>query len=287
MYVWNTGNPLVPEERKLAYISPDLIASFVSENFTPDRIVLSASNVEHGALVEMAAANLGDLMGESGLLPEATYTGGSRKISADGPAHVAIGFKGVSWHDNDMVPVCVLHTLLGGGGSFSSGGPGKGMYTRLYSEIMNRHGWVSSAMAFNHCYSDTGLFGIQGSCDDPAHLNNLVEVIGLQVGKMAGPLSAGELDRAKAMTKSSLMMNLESRAIVSEDIGRQVLTYGKYAGGEELSKKIDEVTEDDIRRVAAKILDSSPAVVTYGEEYATHEYAAIESSIKKQAQISS
>ena len=30
---------------------------------------------------------------------------------------------------------CVLNTLMGGGGSFSAGGPGKGMYTRLYLQV--------------------------------------------------------------------------------------------------------------------------------------------------------
>ncbi len=133
-------------------------------------------------------------------------------MPADGPAHIAIGFQGVSWQDEDLVPACVLHTLLGGGGSFSSGGPGKGMYTRLYSEILNRHGWVSSAMAFNHCYADTGIFGIHASCDDPANLNNLIEVVSAQMGKLMEPLAPGELARAKAMTKSSLIMNLESVA---------------------------------------------------------------------------
>lgn len=268
-------------------MNPQVVANFVSDNFTPDRLVLSASNVDHSALVDAAQESLGDLIGESAAdLQQAAYTGGSKKISSDGPAHVAIGFKGVSWHDEELVPACVLHTLLGGGGSFSSGGPGKGMYTRLYSEILNRHGWVSSATAFNHCYSDSGLFGIQGSCDDPALLNNLVEVIGIQIGKMAGPLSRDELERAKAMTKSSLVMNLESRAIVCEDLGRQILSSGKYAGPEELIKKIESVDEGDLRRVAAKILDSSPTIVTYGEEYATHGYSVIESSIKRQAQIS-
>jgi len=27
---------------------------------------------------------------------------------------------------------------MGGGGSFSAGGPGKGMYTRLYTHVLNR-----------------------------------------------------------------------------------------------------------------------------------------------------
>lgn len=280
------GLPLVCEERKLAQMNPRLIADFVSDNFTPDRIVLSVANVDHALLVDAAQASLGSLTGESADSIDAPrYTGGSSTIAADGAAHVAIGFKGVSWQDDDLVPVCVLHTLLGGGGSFSSGGPGKGMYTRLYSEILNKHGWVSSAMAFNHCYSDAGVFGIHASCDDPGHLRNLVEVIGVQVGKLSGPLLGGELDRAKAMTTSSLIMNLESRAVVCEDLGRQMLSSGRYAGPAELVKKIGAVTEDDIRRVASKMLSSAPAVVTYGEEYATYEYSAIESSIKRQAQI--
>lgn len=39
-----------------------------------------------------------------------------------------------------------------------------------------------------------------------------------------------ELERAKAAAVSSVLMNLESRAVVAEDIGRQVLTYGHRCG---------------------------------------------------------
>jgi processing peptidase subunit alpha len=35
-----------------------------------------------------------------------------------------------------------------------------------------------------------------------------------------------ELARAKNSTISAVLMNLESRVIVAEDIGRQILTYG-------------------------------------------------------------
>jgi len=40
---------------------------------------------------------------------------------------------------NDFVPSCVLNLMMGGGGSFSAGGPGKGMYTRLYRNVLNRY----------------------------------------------------------------------------------------------------------------------------------------------------
>ena len=35
-----------------------------------------------------------------------------------------------------------------------------------------------------------------------------------------------ELERAKLAAMSSVYMNLESRAVVAEDIGRQILTFG-------------------------------------------------------------
>ncbi len=34
--------------------------------------------------------------------------------------------------------------MMGGGGSFSAGGPGKGMFTRLYLNVLNRCGVVYS-----------------------------------------------------------------------------------------------------------------------------------------------
>lgn len=277
------GLPLVAEARKLDQLTPASVAEFMKETMTPSRIVIAAANLPHDELVALAEANLGSLHADAAASSaQATYTGGSIRVAGDGPGHVAIGFNGVSWSDDDLIPVCVLHTLLGGGGSFSSGGPGKGMYTRLFSDILNRHGWVSSAVAFNHCYGDSGVFGIHASCTDPANLNSLIEIVGTQVGKMSGPLAADELPRAKSMTKSSLLMNLESRAVVCEDIGRQILGSGKYVGAADLSAAIDKVSEGDVRRVAARMLASKPALVIHGEEYATHAYDAIEGSIRSQ-----
>lgn len=54
-------------------------------------------------------------------------------------AHVCIALESCSHKDDDFVAYCVLNTLMGGGGSFSAGGPGKGMYTRLYTNVLNRY----------------------------------------------------------------------------------------------------------------------------------------------------
>ena len=49
----------------------------------------------------------------------------------------------VSPQDGDFIPFAVLNMMMGGGGSFSAGGPGKGMFTRLYLNVLNR--WVGRA----------------------------------------------------------------------------------------------------------------------------------------------
>lgn len=65
------------------------------------------------------------------------------------------------------VVMTVLIYLLGGGNSFSSGGPGKGMHSRLYTRVLNYHHWVHSCSSYSQTFNNTGLLGIQASCDPP------------------------------------------------------------------------------------------------------------------------
>lgn len=43
-----------------------------------------------------------------------------------------------SLQEEDFIPFAVLNMMMGGGGSFSAGGPGKGMFSRLYLNVLNR-----------------------------------------------------------------------------------------------------------------------------------------------------
>ena len=140
-------------------------------------------------------------------------------------AHVVIALEGCSHQDPDFIATCVLNIMMGGGGSFSAGGPGKGMYTRLYTNVLNRYHWMYSATAYNHAYNDTGLFCIHASAP-PTHVRGMVEVLTKELFTMSTEPGQQELRRAKTQLQSMLLMNLESRPVVFEDIGRQVLATG-------------------------------------------------------------
>jgi mitochondrial-processing peptidase subunit alpha len=173
-------------------------------------------------------------------------------------SHIHLAFEALPISSPDIYALATLQTLLGGGGSFSAGGPGKGMYSRLYTNVLNQHGWVESCVAFNHSYTDSGLFGISASCS-PAQVAQMLEVmcrelqaLTLETGFTC--LQTAEVNRAKNQLRSSLLMNLESRMVELEDLGRQVQVHGRKVGVKEMCRKIEELTIEDLRRVAKTVV---------------------------------
>ena len=69
-----------------------------------------------------------------------------------------------------------------------------------------------------------------------------------------GGIESVEFNRAKSQLKSMLMMNLESRPVIFEDLARQVLAQGHREEPEKYIQKINQVTPQDIQRVAEKML---------------------------------
>ena len=119
------------------------------------------------------------------------------------------------------MPLAVLSTLLGGGDSFSSGGPGKGMTSKLYENVLNRHHYVASALATHFMYGTAGMFTIKGSCD-PSAAAQLASVLAKELKDCADKVDAAQLDRARNATASIVLINNEHGAINAEDMGRQV-----------------------------------------------------------------
>lgn len=299
------GLPKMCLERNLDKISPGLMFNYLRHNHTPDRMVLAGVGVEHDKLVELAQKYFVDQpaswVSDPGLASkepitiersEALYTGGMQAIEADlsnvslGPtplpnlAHFQLGFEVCSHLDLDeFVIVCVMNMLMGGGGSFSAGGPGKGMFTRLFTNVLNRYHWVHSSTAHNSSYEDSGLFYIQSS-SDPSQLKNLVDIVIHEFRNIAhGPMYKDELARAKKQLISMLWLNLEIRPIVFEDIARQVLSTGFRRQPKQLIEKIEGVSEEDIKRVAAKMLTKAPTVACLGDLRNLPSYDYIKSKI--------
>nr|CAB3479542.1 unnamed protein product [Digitaria exilis] len=182
--------------------------------------------------------------------------------------HVALAFEvpGGWLQERDATVMTVIQTLMGGGGSFSSGGPGKGMHSRLFLRVLNKYHDVQSFSAFSSVYDNTGLFGISLTTP-PDFVAKAVDVAISELIAVATPgeVTEVELRRAKNSTISSVLMNLESRVVVAEDIGRQLLTYGSRKPIDYFLECMEEITLDDITTFARKMLSSQPTMVSWGD----------------------
>ncbi|KAI0841449.1 peptidase M16 inactive domain-containing protein [Hypoxylon sp. FL0890] len=197
----------------------------------------------------------------------AHYTGGFVALPPQPPSlnpnqpaftHIHLAFEGLPIASDDIYALATLNTLLGGGGSFSAGGPGKGMYSRLYTNVLNQHPWVESCMAFNHSYTDSGLFGISAQCM-PGRTQQMLDVMCQELRALTldtgfAALGQVEVNRAKNQLRSSLLMNLESRMVELEDLGRQVQVHGRKIPVQEMCRKIESLTIKDLRRVAKQVV---------------------------------
>jgi len=278
------GLPKVCPEKNIDVINRKTLMHYLCNHHTPERMVVAGVGVEHQQLVEYAQKYFVEAKptweGEKRITPDgstAQYTGGIITREKDlsnaslGPTpfpelgHVTIGLEGVSHQHPDFIAFCVLSMLMGGGGSFSAGGPGKGMYSRLYTNVLNHHHWMYSATAFNHAYGDAGVFCINASAP-PDMLGELTQIILTEFNKLtqSGMVRDDELARAKKQLTSMLLMNLESRPVIFEDVARQVLAQGKREPPHHYIEKINAVTMGDIKKVAEKMLSSKPAVAAIG-----------------------
>ncbi|XP_077561216.1 mitochondrial-processing peptidase subunit alpha-like [Haemaphysalis longicornis] len=288
-YAHNTlGLPKLCPRENLSAIGRQVLYTYLSHHFTPSRMVVAGVGVEHQPLVETVQRYFveqpplweenPELVLDNRMEPDrslAQYTGGLVKVSKDlsdvSPgqtaipelAHFVLGLESCSHQDPDFIAFCVLNMLMGGGGSFSAGGPGKGMYTRLYTNVLNRYHWMYNATAYNHAYGDSGIFCIHASAD-PSQLRDVVNVIVREFAAMAGRVSDMELERAKTQLQSMLLMNLEARPVMFEDIGRQVLASGHRRDADYYIAQIGQIGAADIERVVQRMLGTRASVAALG-----------------------
>merc|ERR1719210_3254479 len=198
-------------------------------------MIVVGTGVDHESLLNIAHDSLGHLREGDGSTnvgvtkPEAVYTGGDMRLKRDlddGQVHLGLCFESENWHSKDLMAMCVLNMMLGGGGSFSPGGPGKGMYTRLYQDALARFSWISHISCNHSIFDDTGLFCYYGT-SQPEHAGRLVDIM-VHQAKQAAEKAASpeELARAKNCLSANICYEYEKREVQFEDIARQAAVYG-------------------------------------------------------------
>lgn len=282
----NLGSPLLCPQDVLKTIDREKLVRYRKLFYKPSRLVVALHGIPYERALALTEKNFEDFKDfdptQEIIRDKAVYTGGEKSLEVPKELaykgqefhHIYVGYEGLPIGSDDVYKLATLQTLIGGGGSFSAGGPGKGMYARAYTRILNQYGFVENCKSFIHNFTDSGLFGISMACIPQAD-KVMADLIGYEfallmsrdVGK--GGISDQEVSRAKNQLKSSLLMNLESKMVQLEDMGRQIQVFNKKLTVSQMCAKIDSVTRDDLIDMATKILTGSePTIVVQGDREA-------------------
>lgn len=210
-----------------------------------------------------------------GVISSAPYTGGIRtientaapesmnKFQEKNLSHIALFFKGIPLSHPDYYTISVMQTLLGGGTSFSSGGPGKGMHTKIYREVLTREAGVHGLECITAWYSDGGLIGLYGS-GAHEYVERLLKVMLHQSVTIADRISDHHLQMAKNQMLSQLVLLGETREQLLSDMGLNLLVHNYMITPKATAEGASKVTMENLRRVSREILLSPPSLSVYG-----------------------
>ena len=81
---------------------------------------------------------------------------------------------------------------------------------------------------------------------------------------ISGGLTDAELDRGKGQLRGSLVLGLEEPSSRMSRLGKSELVYSRLEPVSEILAAIEGVTHDDVRRVAAEVLDQPKVLAVVG-----------------------
>lgn len=214
------------------YYRPDQMVFFVQGNVDFKRVV---------RLLEKAVSDIPATITKRNRIKPELYIPQNKTIHRDThQAHVMIGCRSYDTHDKKRTALYLLNNILGG----------PGMNSRLNVALRERSGLVYNVEANLTSYTDTGIFSIYFGTDQE-DVKQCLRLVHKELKRLREkPLSSTQLATAQKQIIGQIGVaadNFENNAL---NMAKTYLHYNKYEEPQEVYKRIQSLTSQDLWEVA-------------------------------------
>lgn len=158
--------------------------------------------------------------------------------------HLCFNTRGIDIHSPMRYAAAILSCAIGGG-----------MSARLFQKIREERGLAYSVYSYLSIYEECGLFTTYAGTTKDAY-EEVLDLIQKEYQDIRehGILEE-ELQRCKNQFSSALMFNLENSKGRMSSIANSYLTHGRVESTDEVIKRINQVSLEDIQEAAKYLLD--------------------------------
>jgi predicted Zn-dependent peptidase len=260
------GRPILGTADSINKITREQIFEHYQARYTPEHLVVAAAgNLDHDTVVRLVADAFGPVLDRAAEPAAPRLADGSHGFGAAAgvgttlvsrgieQANLVLGCEAMSRNDDRRFALGVLNAAFGGG-----------MSSRLFQEVREKRGLAYSVYSFSAQHADTGLWGIYVGCL-PAKADEVLAICAEEINRVVdGGLTDAELARGKGQVRGSIVLGLEDPSSRMSRLGKSELVYPRLEPVDEIIARIDAVTHDDIRAVAADVLTRPKALAVVG-----------------------
>jgi predicted Zn-dependent peptidase len=250
------GKPILGTRETVNRFERQAVYEAYTHRFAPGNIIVSAAgNLDHDRFVELVTQHLEHMKpmnnGFHSSAPKIVPRIILRNKKALEQVQLCMGVPAHPIAHAKRHAGYILNTLLGGG-----------MSSRLFQNIRERQGLAYSIYSDLNPYRDTGCLAIYAGTSLASAAKVVQSVIGEFRRLKTDRVLEEELRRAKDQLKGSLMLSLESSTARMSNLARQEMYFDRYYDLDELIRKIEAVTADDLTKLANEFFQTDSVAVT-------------------------
>jgi predicted Zn-dependent peptidase len=161
--------------------------------------------------------------------------------------HCIIGNIAYDLKDDKRMGMFLLNNILGG----------QGLNSRLNLSLREKNGLAYNVESSYNPYCDTGIFSIYFGTD-AQYLNKSTSIALAELRKLrTSKLGTIQLSKAKSQIKGYLARGYENHESLMLSLGKSLLTFNKIETIEQICKKIDDITAQDLLEISNDIFEPS------------------------------